>query len=46
MGIVSQSKGAEIAGVSRHEFLDALARLKVSPFQVTPEQLAEELTRG
>jgi len=46
MGTVSQSKGAEIAGVSRREFLDGLARFKVSPFQVTPEQLAEELERG
>jgi predicted HTH domain antitoxin len=46
LGMVSQSKGAEIAGVSRHEFLDALGRFGVSPFQITPEQLGEELTRG
>lgn len=46
MGMVSQSKGAEVAGVSRHEFLDALGRLGVSPFQATPEQLSEELMRG
>ena len=44
-GIISQSKGAEIAGVSRQAFIDALARFKVSPFQDTPEQLAEELAR-
>jgi predicted HTH domain antitoxin len=44
-GMISQSKGAEIAGVSRQEFIDALARFKVSPFQDTPEQLAEELAR-
>jgi predicted HTH domain antitoxin len=44
-GMISQSKGAEIAGVSRQEFIDALSRFKVSPFQVTPEQLAEELDR-
>ena len=30
---ISQSKAAEIAGVSRHEFLEALARFGVSPFQ-------------
>ena len=44
-GMISQSKSAEIAGVSRQEFIDALARFKVSPFQDTPEQLAEELAR-
>lgn len=44
-GMISQSKGAEIAGVSRREFIDALARFKVSPFQDTPEQLEEELAR-
>jgi predicted HTH domain antitoxin len=45
IGIVSQSKAAEIAGVSRHEFLEALNRFNVSPFQVTSEELAEELAR-
>jgi len=46
LGMISQSKGAEIAGVSRHEFLDALGRFGVSPFQITPDQLGEELARG
>ncbi|MTJ09998.1 UPF0175 family protein [Anabaena sp. UHCC 0204] len=41
VGMVSQSKGSEIAGVSRHEFLEALNRYHVSPFQVTPEELAK-----
>ena len=45
MGIISQSKAAEIAGISRQEFLEALSRFNVSPFQVTPEELAEELAR-
>jgi len=45
LGLVSQSKGAEIAGVTRHEFLDALGRFGVSPFQVTADQLAEEVAR-
>jgi predicted HTH domain antitoxin len=45
ISIVSQSKAAEIAGVSRHEFLEALNRFNVSPFQVTSEELAEELAR-
>ncbi|WP_016951697.1 UPF0175 family protein [Anabaena sp. PCC 7108] len=43
VGMISQSKAAEIAGVSRHQFLEALNRYHVSPFQVTPEELAEEL---
>lgn len=45
MEMISQSKAAEIAGISRQEFLEGLARFKVSPFQVTPEELAEELAR-
>ena len=43
--MISQAKAAEIAGVSRQEFLESLARFNVSPFQVTPEELAEELAR-
>ena len=39
LGMVSQSKAAEIAGVSRHDFLEALSRCKVSPFQETSDQL-------
>ncbi len=46
LGLVSQAKAAEVAGVTRHEFLEALSRLRVSPFQTTPDQLAEELRRG
>jgi predicted HTH domain antitoxin len=42
LGTISQSKAAELAGVSRQEFLEALNRFKVSPFQVTPEELAKE----
>ncbi|MBE9059197.1 UPF0175 family protein [Sphaerospermopsis sp. LEGE 08334] len=45
VGMISQSKASEIAGVSRHQFLEALHRYHVSPFQVTPEELAEELAR-
>jgi len=39
IGRISQSKAAELAGVSRREFLDALSRYEVSPFQVTPQEL-------
>ena len=45
MGRVSQSKAAELAGLSRTAFLKALTRFEVSPFQVTPEELEEELRR-
>jgi hypothetical protein len=31
--------------VSREGFLQALSRFRVSPFQQTPDELAEELNR-
>jgi predicted HTH domain antitoxin len=37
--LVSQGRAAEIAGVSRSEFIDALGRYGVSPFQDTLEEL-------
>jgi predicted HTH domain antitoxin len=40
LGMVSQGRAAEIAGISREEFLDELARFKVNPFQVDEIQLA------
>jgi predicted HTH domain antitoxin len=43
VGELSQGKAAEIAGLSRAEFIDALSRFKVSPFQYTAEELKEEL---
>ena len=39
---VSQERAAQIAGMSRAEFLDALGRLGVSPFQYGPDEIAEE----
>lgn len=33
LGLVSQERGAEIAGLTRVEFMHALGRLGVSPFQ-------------
>ena len=46
IGLVSQSKAAELAGVSRERFLEALSRFHVSPFQETPDELYEELSQG
>ena len=43
LGRFSQGRAAEIAGLSRSGFIDALSRDKVSPFQYTAEELAEEL---
>jgi predicted HTH domain antitoxin len=43
---ISQSKAAEIAGLSRAEFLEALARFDVSPFQTTLADLVEEASHG
>jgi len=44
-GVVSQSKAAEIAGLSRAEFVNALNRFKVSPFQYGADEIVAEVTR-
>ena len=41
---VSQGKAAEIAGLSRAEFLDELFRRKVPACQVTIDELREEIS--
>lgn len=41
--MVSQSKAAEIAGLTRVEFLLALARFGVTPFQASVDELREEV---
>jgi predicted HTH domain antitoxin len=41
-GMISQAKGAEIAGLTRSAFIDALARFGVSPMQYTEEELEAE----
>ncbi len=45
MGRVSQSKAAEIAGISRREFLNILHLYKASPFGVNPDELEQEIPR-
>jgi predicted HTH domain antitoxin len=45
LGKISQGKAAEIAGLSRAAFIDALLRFQVSPFQYSAEELAEEVAR-
>lgn len=46
LGRLSQGKAAEVAGVSRAEFIDALADSGISPIQVSPDELRDELARG
>jgi len=41
--IISQEKAAEIAGISRADFIFSLARFGVSPFQYSVEEIEEEL---
>lgn len=42
---ISQGRAAEIAGLSRREFIDALARFNISPFQYSADELADETHR-
>jgi predicted HTH domain antitoxin len=46
MRLVSQERAARIAGLSRAEFLSALGRFGVSPFQYNAEEILEEADRG
>jgi predicted HTH domain antitoxin len=41
--LISQGKAAEIAGLTRADFLEALFRAKVPACQITVEELKEEL---
>jgi len=45
-GVISQGRAAEIAGLDRTSFLLALGRAKVDAFQITDEELKEEVERG
>nr|HDM58907.1 UPF0175 family protein [Bacillota bacterium] len=44
MGRLSQAKAAEVAGLSRGEFLMALAHFGVSPFQYDADEIVSEVT--
>ena len=45
MAVVSQSRAAEISGLSRSEFIAALGRFQVSAFQYDADEIAEEVNR-
>lgn len=41
---LSQGKAAELAGLSRSEFIDALSKYRVSPFQYSAPEVERELS--
>ncbi len=43
---LSQGKAAEVANLTRAEFIQALSRYKVSPFQYTEADLVRELNNA
>ena len=45
LGRLSQAKAAELAGMSRYDFIHALAGFDASPCQETVEEIAEGLAR-
>jgi hypothetical protein len=44
--LVSQGRAAEVAGLSRAEFIAALGRFGVSPFQYGADEILEEADGG
>jgi len=42
-GVISQEKAAQIAGMSRSDFLAAISGIRISPFQYTAEEVMEEV---
>jgi predicted HTH domain antitoxin len=45
-GLISQGKGAEIAGLTRSQFIDALGLAGVPACQETISEIREMLSRG
>lgn len=45
-GLISQGKGAEIAGLTRSAFIDALSHANIDALQTTAEELKAELDRS
>lgn len=46
LGKLSSGRAAQLAGMTRVEFLLALRRFRVSPFQTTPEELSQDVLNG
>ncbi len=45
-GLISQASGAELAGLNRRDFLQALGQAGVPACQVTSEELEQEVERA
>jgi predicted HTH domain antitoxin len=45
-GLITQGTGAEVAGLSRREVIEALGRAKVPACQVSSEELTKEVERA
>ena len=45
LNLLSQERAADVAGLSRADFLDALGRFHISPFQYRAEEIVEEAER-
>ncbi|RJP35070.1 MAG: UPF0175 family protein [Candidatus Omnitrophota bacterium] len=45
LGILSQGKAAQTAGMSRAEFITALSRFEVSPIQETANEIIDNVKR-
>jgi len=43
LGKLSSGRAAQLAGISRVEFLTLLGRYQVSSFQLTPEELEQDV---
>jgi predicted HTH domain antitoxin len=46
LGRLTSGQAAQLAGIERVEFIIGLHRYGVSPIQVTPEELAEDLANA
>lgn len=46
LGKLSSGRAAQLAGMPRVEFLMVLRRYLVSPFQITPEELAQDIVNA
>ncbi|MDE2058397.1 MAG: UPF0175 family protein [candidate division NC10 bacterium] len=46
LGKLSSGRAAQLAGMSRVEFLSALGRYRVSPFTLTAEELAADVANA
>lgn len=46
LGKLSSGRAAQLAGMSRVEFLSALGRYRVSPFALTAEELAADVANA